>query len=465
MTQPNILIFMPDQMHHECVGPGGLCQTPNLDALAERGTTFSHAFTPTPICSPARASTITGLLPHQHKLLHNTHMDYPIQEDLPEGTRTFADELAAAGYETFLAGKWHIGKNKGPSDHGFNETGTPATWRRDPERFKNPIEIPNRYEQKNILAAATSESFEETQPGQIGQTTADFIRRNAETGKPFCAFVSTDPPHVPWITPESYVARYDADQLAPWPNYEDNLEDKPAVYRKHYNGWDHCRIPGNWPLVARALTHYFGIISVIDQAFGLMVEALRETGQLENTLIIVTSDHGEHMGRHGLFGKNEMLTEDLVRIPLIVSWPERFEGSTKRDETVTLCDFYPTLIEAAGLQKNSSLPGCSMVPLLGNEPAPSGWPKEVLLEHHGDLQYNVVRGIRDNRYKYVYWANDFDEFYDLENDPWEQQNLAADPQHKGLLDEYQQRLLKQMETTGDGFLRGVRSNMGNKLRH
>ena len=466
MTRPNILLFMPDQMHRETIGPGGLCRTPNFDAVAREGAVFSHAFTPTPICTPARASTVTGLLPHQHTLLHNSHMDYPIQENLPAGVPTFADELGRAGYETFHVGKWHVGKTKGPKDHGFAQIGdVPPHSNFNPDTFINSILIPNRCSRKNVLAATTREPAEHTQPWLVCQSAAGFIRRHARerAGRPFLLFASTDVPHVPWCTPESHVARYDADRLAPWPNYDDDLGDKPVAYRKHYNGWDFCRIPENWPLVARALTHYYGMISLIDDAFGLILKALDETGQMENTLIIITSDHGELMGRHGLFGKNEMLSDDLVRIPLILSWPARIGRAGQRHEPVTLCDFFPSLLEAGGLPAPGRGTGHSLLPLLEGKDTPPDWPDEVYLEHHGDLQFNLVRGVRNRHTKYVYWANDRDELYDLESDPWEQRNLAGDPARGDLLRKCRERLLDHMTRTFDPFLRGVQTNLENEV--
>jgi len=459
---PNILIFMPDQMHRETIGPGGLCETPNFDSLARDGVVFTHAFTPTPICTPARASALTGLLPHQHTLLHNSHMDYPVRNHLPEGMPTFADELTQAGYETYYAGKWHVGKTNKPSHHGFKHVAELPPHSKFPEdKFAHEIRIPNRCTAKNTLAATTTEILEETQPWMVCQSAAEMIHghERERPDQPFLLFASTDMPHVPWCTPESYVARYDADAIEPWANYEDDLADKPVAYRKHYNGWDFCRIPNNWPVAARALTHYFGMISLIDEAFGRILRALEETGLRENTLIIVTSDHGELMGRYGLFGKNEMLCDDLVRIPLILTWPERIAVGDRRDEMVTLCDLYPTLLHAAGV----SADGRSLLSLLDGT-ASCDWPDEVYLEHHGDLQYNLVRGIRDRHYKYVYWANDRDEFYDLEEDPWERRNLAEATEHGDLLGTYRGKLLGQMEKTGDPFLRGVRSNLENELR-
>jgi len=268
-------------------------------------------------------------------------------------------------------------------------------------------------------------------------------------------------PHVPWCTPAPYVDRYDVDRMDPWPNYDDDLEDKPVAYRKHYNGWDFCRVPGNWPLAARALAHYYGMVTLIDEAFGQILRALEEAGQRENTLVVVTSDHGELMGRHGLFGKNEMLCDDLVRIPLILNWPARISGGEGRRQMVTLCDFFPTFLDVAGVAEKGSGTGRSLIPLLADASSANGWPDEVCLEHHGDLQYNLVRGIRDRRFKYVYNANDGDELYDLEADSWERRNLACEVSSGELLAVYRERLLAQMERTGDPFLRGVRSNLEN----
>ncbi|MAE65702.1 MAG: hypothetical protein CMJ18_15645 [Phycisphaeraceae bacterium] len=463
--RPDIFLFMPDQMHRETVGPGGLCRTPNFDALASRGTAFSRAFTPTPICTPARASTFTGMLPHQHRLLHNAHMTYPKQRTLPAGLTTFADELRAAGYATFYTGKWHVGTDE-PTDHGFDRVETAsASATCDDRLVSERVLVPNRCPDKNVLAATTAQDRDDTEPWQVCRSTADFIRchHQSEPDRPFLAFASTSAPHVPWFTPASYVSTYDAGALQPWPNYGDDLADKPESWRKHYNGYDYCRLAGNWPRAAHALTHYYGMITLIDEAFGLVVEALETTSRLDNTLIVVASDHGELMGRHGLFGKNEMLSEDLIRIPLTVSWPAQLGGGRSLDAIVTLCDLFPTLLDAAGAggSGTDARAGRSLLPLMKDGQA-SVWPDEVYLQHHGDLQYNLVRAVRGRRFKYVYWANDRDELYDLHLDPWEQRNLAADARYVDLLDAQRERLLHHMTETDDPFLRGVRANLQNR---
>ena len=188
MSQPNILVFMPDQMHRETVGTGGLCDTPSFDALVRDGALFTHAFTPTPICTPARASTFTGLLPHQHGLLHNSHMVYPTRANLEEAVPTFADLLQEAGYKTYYIGKWHVGKSNEPAHHGFGEVGDlPPQPRFDVETFLDEIRIPNRCKAKNTLAATTSELPRETQPWKVCRTAVDMIRRHGRDrpGQPF----------------------------------------------------------------------------------------------------------------------------------------------------------------------------------------------------------------------------------------------------------------------------------------
>jgi arylsulfatase A-like enzyme len=198
------------------------------------------------------------------------------------------------------------------------------------------------------------------------------------------------------------------------------------------------------------------MVTLCDEAFGRVLGALSECGRADNTLVAFTSDHGEMMGRHGLIGKDDVLLDDLVRIPLAISLPGQAEAR-ECDDLVSLTDVFNTCLEAAGAAQPRRTDGQSLLSHsrgLGTEPA-----GEIFLEHHGSMFFNAIRGIRTREFKYVFNPHNFDELYDLRLDPLEMTNRVDDTSYSDILRDLRERLVDWMTRTEDQATQGAQYSL------
>jgi arylsulfatase A-like enzyme len=456
MRKPNILVFMTDQQHAETIGEDGLCQTPHLNQLMKNGVTFSNAYTPCPMCTPARASAMTGLYPHQHKLVQNAHSLMTMRDCLHETDTTIGSALKEAGYRTAYAGKWHVGTSN-PNEYGFDAVLNMQPGTKD-VRVSDQVIVRDRYGEK-ILSGTADDSPENAYSFRVAKRVNDWLDKQDGNDKPFFLFASCHEPHVPWIVPEPYASMYDPSEIEVWDSYQDDLNDKPMTYKKHYFNIQFCRIQNNWPLMAKALSKYYGAVSMADNAFGTILKKLEEKKLMDNTIILFTSDHGEMMGRHGLIGKNELAVDDLIRIPLVAYWKGHFlQGNC--DELISLTDLYNTIMDLAGAEPNDRVDSVSFAPALRGE-AFNG-REEVVIEHHGaTIHMNTIRAIRTKEYKYVFRAHEIDEFYDLMRDPHEMTNRIADPAYREEIWNLRERLLEWARRHEDFAVQGLEQAFAN----
>lgn len=465
--RPNILIFMSDQQCAHTVDPACPCPTPNADRLAGRGVRFTHGFTPSPVCTPARASLLTGLEVHKHRLTHVNHANYHVVDDLDDGITTFAQILSGAGYRCGYAGKWHVCRNKGPTDRGFGEfddgwDARTAAWPELSDRIEPPVALtqgpgistPEGKKPEMEIAAVSSLPKEESEPFKRALAARDMLRRYAEAGGPFCIWANVAAPHVPWLVPRELAGSVDPESVRLPESFGDDLSGKPDPFRTHYNTFNFCPIDEE-AAARRALARYYEFTSLADAAFGLVLDEVDRLGLAGDTVVIYASDHGEMAGAHGLFGKDDMVCDPVIRIPFIVSWPGRFEPGV-RSEFVSLIDGFATIVELAGAEADDPPPTSrSLVPLLEGQADPERFPPEVFCQHFGNLDFNTVRCIRTDRWKYVWWCSSTDELYDLAADPFERRNLAGDPAHRQVLRELRGRLAGRMAATGDNATKSL----------
>ena len=444
MSQPNILLVLTDQHRYDCVGAAGhpLIKTPSLDRLAQEGVRYSHAYTPIPVCTPARASLLTGTWPTRHGFIANadTEIHPPASLTLP----TIYQTLHQAGYYIGHVGKWQVHRTMLPTTFGADdyipESGYSA-WRK--EQGLPPKPNTNGFfgeTDPNITPEQTSLAWGADQ-------TIALLQKAAEGDRPF--FLRWDPsePHLPNILPEPYASMYPPADIAPWPSYPDPMIDKPYIQRKQRHTWDidHWTWE-NWaPIVGR----YLGEISLIDHQLGRILAELDRLGLAENTVVIYSADHGDLCGGHGLIDKHFVMYEELVRVPLLVRWPGTLPANTVCDAFVSSAlDIAATLCAVAGVTPPVSFAGSNLVTELTH---PSR--TDIFSAYYGNqLGLYSQRMVRDRHWKYVWNATAEDELYNVEQDPGELVNQAGNLAHRVERQRMRLKLLAWMERTKDRVL-------------
>ena len=456
---PNIVLFMTDQLRRDALGCYGnkICKTPNLDRLAAQGTQFDQAYTVSPVCSPSRASLMSGLYPHNHGVMINTHIAPAWNRGLSTDTPTFSGQLKKAGYVLDYAGKWHVNQDIGPVEFGFDRHGLdtqpvkttpkPVNW--DQSRFFEPgteskIDFPNG----SFTVAGTSPvTPEDTRTRKVTDEGIAMLRERAAGDQPFIIRIDVVAPHFPNSVPEPYASMYDPESIPPWSNFDETFEGKPAAHLRKHQEW-HLE-DKDWSWWQKVVAKYYGDVTLIDDCVGRVLDAIREYGIEDETIFVFSTDHGDPTGSHKHFEKSGTMYDEVFRIPLLAKVPHG--EARKVPEFVRLMDLMPTFIEWGGGEIPADLDARSLVPLVNGE-TPAAWPDSVYCESHGEVWgYSSERMVRTERWKYVYIPHDLDELYDLQADPAEMNNLVNDPEHADVLNEMKARLLGWNDATKDMF--------------
>jgi N-acetylglucosamine-6-sulfatase len=409
-TRPNIVFILIDDLRFDTLGVLGhpFVQTPHLDALARNGVICENSFVTTSLCSPSRASILTGLYAHRHEVLDN---GTPLPADAP----LFSIELQKAGYDTAFIGKWHMGGGSDAPQPGFNR------W----VSFKGQ----GVYLNPTFNVDGKTEKQEGYITDLLTDRAVDFIKAPRE--KPFLLYLSHKAVHAEFKAAERHQGCY-ADQKYPYPasmaNTEENYRGKPDWVRRQRNSWH--GVDGMYNKSTDFDTFardYCETVRAVDDSVGRVAETLKAQGVLDNTLILFTSDNGFQFGEHGLIDKRTMY-EASIRIPMIAHGPALFPGGRRLKEMVLNVDIAPTLLDAAGVTVPESMQGRSMMPKLRGEDSP--WREEFLYEYFWERSFPqtpTVLGVRTDRYKLMQYHGIWDryELYDLENDPDEMNNLLA----------------------------------------
>ena len=474
MKRPkNVLLLFSDQHRPDTLGCYGnsIVKTPNIDRLAKHGVRFDNAFTPTATCSPARTCVQTGVLAHRHRIMFNS--GGPSKKcggahNLSDEWPAFASSLKEKGYNLAHVGKWHIGVENRPADFGYEGVfypyyGYPAGHKHYLNYLKelgvggfNLSEVTHHPEQKRFRYSGIQEGpVEASAPGYLASQTVDYIDKFARDDKPFFVSCNFWGPHAPYFIPEKYFRMYEGVDIEPWPNFRYDQSDKPRIYEQYGRYWGVDRFSRKQ--LSDLIARYYGYITLIDEQVGRILKTLEDTGQLEDTLIIYSADHGATVGSHGMWDKGFGMHDCTQRIPLVVSHAGLRGKGAVSDEFVTLMDFAPTFLEQAGCPVPETCDGKSLWPAI-DHPEKARRRDHVICEHFGHQMPFWQRMVRDDRYKYVYNPTDVDEFYDLENDPHEMTNLAARID-KARIEPYRDRLREFIERTGDPMKQWARTTL------
>ncbi len=463
-SRPNLLYIFADQLRYHSTGLGGERQTstPNIDRLARDGVNFTDAISNTPVCTPYRAIMLTGRYAHACGPFTNFIR-------LPDDERTVGELLKAQGYNTGYIGKWHLSGARGveyeppgAGRHGFDHWASFAF---------------NHRHNKDVYYADGPEPVWGDGYQTDGETerAIKFIERQTPK-EPFCLFVSWGPPHPPyaaWNMPPKYLERYgtleelarselDENRQKVWREWQKplrftprTLSHRPNVEGKRLNDF--------------AVATYYAMTDWVDDCLGRILAALERAGLAQNTIVVFSSDHGEMLGSHGMRGKM-VFYEESVRIPFLVRWPARIQPGTTSDACISAVDFLPTLLGLMDVPAPDNVQGMNLSHCaLGKAgPEPDG---AIIASYTGYEQYNPgweYRGVRTKRYTYARSLQELwmdygprkgrtysDEpqhfLFDNANDPYQTTNLAADPNHKGTVEELEARVKRYLDETGDGF--------------
>ncbi|MGW8375144.1 sulfatase-like hydrolase/transferase [Streptomyces sp. ODS28] len=464
-----MLFLMTDQHRVDTLGCYGNphVSTPNLDALAGSGTRFERCYTPTAICTPARASLLTGAAPFRHKLLANYERNVGYQEDLAEGQFTFSETLRDEGYNLGLLGKWHGGVKRDAASYGFDGPSLPG-WHnpvdhpdylaylkeRDlpPYRITDPVRgtTPNG-SPGNLLAARLDQPVEATFEHYLATRTIEMLERYAEDESgpdrtPFFLATHFFGPHLPYILPPEFYDRYDPSLVELPASVAETFADKPPVQSNYSRLWafDTMSLEESRKLVAV----YWGYVELIDMQIGRILTAMRELGLEDRTAVFFTADHGEFTGAHRLHDKGPAMYEDIYRIPGLLRVPGA-PGGQVREEFVSLTDCTATVLDLAESDPSPAVDSRSLLPLVrGEHPE---WADHVLAEFHGHHFPYPQRMIRTDRHKLVINPESRNELYDLHADPDELHNRYEHPEMEPVRIELTQRLYGLLRERGDNF--------------
>lgn len=460
---PNVIVFMTDQQNADTLLGSQRALTPHLDAFRRNAVTFTRAYCPSPHCCPSRASFFSGLFPSQHGVWNNVEVDNALSRGLYDGVTLFPERLQEAGYRTIFSGKWHVSAYEGPIDRGFDEVlheYISNYGRFSPENRPRHKDWEKVYPQGQTYMTPPAEK----KPGQIFREgypvyqqfaaakdlygdavtvdkACEVIRSN-DSGQPLFLYIGTTGPHDPYNPPQEYLDLYrDADIQLP-ESFDDDLQDRPALYRRTRD-----RYVLSEEEHKESLRHYLAFTTYQDALFGRVMKSLEESGQKENTYVIYLSDHGDYAGAHGLWSKGLPCFREAYHIPALLGGPG-IAGGREIDALVSLTDFAPTILEMAGLDREPQMMGRSLMCFAQRDEA-KDWRAEISTQTNGNELYGIQRAVWDGKWKYVFNGFDYDELYDLEDDPHETRNLIGEPALEPIVRGMCKKLWQFARRTGD----------------
>lgn len=445
--RPNIVFVLVDDLRWDELGIAGhpYVETPNIDRVAREGAWFQRAFTTTPLCSPARATLLTGLYPHANGIIDNT-----ARNEQSHRLETFPKRLNAVGYDTAFIGKWHMGNDDSPRP-GF------STW----VAMKGQGEALS----PELNVNGERHRFEGYVTDILTEQSLEFLR--SDRSSPFLLYLShkalhpnitqTDdgsavpsPSGVPgFIAAERHAGRYTSEPIVRRPNAGIPPADRPALAR---------RIGGLPPLGPATMTPEATIrerqemLLAVDDGLGRIMSQLEAQGELDETIIVVTSDHGFWYGEHGLSSERRLAYEEALRIPMMIRYPGRITAGLRPGQVVLSLDIAPTLLELAGEPVPDTLHGRSLAPVFdGND---ADWRSSFLVEYWSDTVFERMdhmgyKAVRTDRFKFIRYEDQdgMDELYDIAADPYELRNVIEDPRYAGALADMQTELNRLLAET------------------
>ena len=441
----NVILILSDDHRFDFLGfhedSPDFLETPNFDRMSNEGAHMKNAFVTTSLCSPSRATILTGQYMHQHKVVDN-------QRAVPDGTRFFPEYLQEVGILTAYIGKWHMGHDNDNPRKGFDHW---ASFKGQGVYFNPEFNI-----------NGNKKKFDGYNADITTDLALNFLKKNGK--KRFYLQVGYKAVHYPFEPAKRHLGRYDKFKV-PFPQTmsltERNYETQPNWIRERRYGihgighmetgpLDNDPVP-SFPALYRRFAE---TVHGLDENVGRILNYLDESGLAKDTLVLYLGDNGFALGEHGFYDKRDAF-EESIRIPMLAYAPGRIKPGTKIDEMVLNLDIAQTVLAAMKIRKTKNTPemsGRSFLPLIMGK-APSNWRKHLLYEYHWEWNFPATPttlAIRTNRYKYIYYHGIWDKngLYDLQTDPHERHNLIRIPAFNELASNLKNQLFNELGKMG-----------------
>jgi len=446
--QPNVLFILLDDLRWDTVGYAGHpnLKTPNIDRIANEGVNFRNAFSTTSLCSPSRASLLSGLYAHRHGVTNNF-------TEFPAALDSFPKALQRAGYTTAYVGKYHMGENNDEPRPGFDYF---VTHKGQGKYYDNEFNF-NGQRRELVKGYYTT---------AVTDIALEWLKRD-HGGKPWLMILGHKAPHS-FYTPEPRYAHTFDEVRVPYPATAFSLQDKPEWIKERMYTWHGIygplfewrkKFPDDSPGAVRDFENmvhaYWGTILSVDESVARLRAWLEGTGQLDNTIIVFVGDNGLLQGEHGMVDKRTM-HEPSIRIPMAIRYPGLTKEKKTIEQQVLTVDMAPSLLELTKAPPLQNIDGRSWVRLVKS--GDSGWRKSWFYYYNYEAEFPYtpnVRGVRTENWKYIHYPHGdgspdrhMAELYDLRTDPEENKNLISDGQSAVMLEELKAELTRLMQATG-----------------
>lgn len=433
----NVIFILSDDHRYDALGfmkGQPWLRTPHLDSLARDGAHLKNAFVTTALCSPSRATILTGRYAHGHRIVDNNTA-------IPAGTRFFPSLLQQAGYRTAFVGKWHMGNEGDDPQPGFHH------W----------VSFRGQGSYLPVKAGLNVNGKRVPQKGYITDELTDYALEwldGIPREQPYFLYLSHKAVHANFTPADRHKGMYAKEKFVPPPTMAAEghyARNRPLWVQNQRNSWHGVEFPYHSGLdIGEYYKRYAETLAAVDDSVGRVLEALRRRGELDSTLVVYMGDNGFAFGEHGLIDKRTAY-EESMRVPMLARCPELFGGGRVVEQMVANLDIMPTVLEAAGVPAPAGIDGRSFLPLLQGQNTP--WRESLLYEYYWERNYPhtpTLHALRTDRYKYIrcHGLWDLDELYDLQEDPIESHNLIFSPEHRSTVRELNQRLFEVLQETG-----------------
>ena len=454
----NIVFILCDQLRYDALSCNGatVCKTPNIDSIAAEGANMSSFYSANALCSPARATILTGLYPHMHGQLANMGNFNNVFDSQVLSRKGYAEYLKEKDFNTGYAGKWHLPEEGNKDKWKFDQWYTSKDYHQfllnqgiDYEMGRDEV-APIEFGENAPFFGPCTLNADQHEDAWTTEKTCEMMDEFHKTGKDFFVCAAYHGPHFPYAVPEPYNKMYNPKDVPRYENFSEMFTNKPIVQQMELMRWNTAQL--TWPDWQKVIAAYWGYVSYIDMLVGKILNKIKTLKIEENTAIIFTADHGDMLGSHRLFNKGFNMYEEDYHIPLLIKWPGISQPGFVSDLYCGLTDLFPTFLQMAGVEIPEGIHGKSLEEVV-NGSEQGNWRDCIMCEFNGyESTLLSIRMIRTKKWKYIYNPFDRDELYDMESDPGELYNLAPLPAFTHVLRRMRAKLLFILQNVDDGIV-------------